>query len=179
MAERDRPLNPQQAVTLTKDIFGSEVPPQGVWLPTPNPDYRVHYRSRGPDQLVAFTIDFKEVTAVFQEEMQKWSATPAIPIVEAKERVQVRFQNQNLLSSGDKKQGPAAAIIPFRTIFGDLEIRAWDGIETTSYRDPTTLLLTTALRSLPHHFRSHSLLPSTPRPPPRRRASLIRQPSLA
>ncbi|MGJ8724638.1 MAG: sensor histidine kinase [Roseibacillus sp.] len=145
MAGRDHPLNPQKAVTLSSDTFGSKVPAQGVWLPTPNPDYRVHYRSPDPDQVVAFVIDFEEVANVFQGEMQKWVTTPATPLVEAEERVQVRFQDQNLLSSGNNKQGPAAAIIPFRTIFGDLEIRAWDRIKTSSYRDTTTLILTTAL----------------------------------
>ena len=136
---------PQQAVTLTTDIFGNKVPPQGVWLSTPNPDYRVHYRSPDPDQVVSFLINFKTLTATFQDDLQKWITTPATPLVEANERVQVRYQEQNLLSSGKNKQGPAAAIIPFRTIFGDLEVRAWDGLKTTSYRDPTTLILTTAL----------------------------------
>ena len=145
MTGRKRPLNPQQAITLSSDLFGDEVAAQGAWLRTPNPDYRVYYRSPDPDQVVAFVIDFKTVTTAFQDELQQWMTTPATPLVEADERVQVRFQEQNLLSSGKNKQGPAAAIIPFRTIFGDLEIRAWDGIKTNSYRDPATLILTAAL----------------------------------
>ena len=145
MEEHERAFNPQQAVFLSEQIFSIETPPQGIWLSTPNPSYRVHYRTTAANQIIAFLIDYEVITNIFREEIQTWIATPALPLVESEERVEVRFQETNLLSSGPTKSGPSAAIVPFRTIFGDLEIRAWDGLETNTYRDPTTVILSTVL----------------------------------
>ena len=145
MEERERPFDPKRAIYLSKDIFSSDIPTQGVWRSTHNMNYRVHYRSPKPDLIVAFLIDFEVVMMAFRDELQSWIVNPSQPLVEAEERISIHFQRETLLSSGSNKSGPSAAIIPFRSIFGDLEIRAWDGVETYPYRDPVTVILTSAL----------------------------------
>lgn len=77
-----------------------------------------------------------------------WIAHPASPLTEAKERVQISLGNNTLLQSGESKHGPAAIIIPSRTLFGDLEIRAWDEVTTTKTRNPATLALAASLAFL-------------------------------
>jgi len=148
MEGRERPFDPNRAIYLTEDIFGAEVPSQGVWLGTHHTKYRVHYRSPSPDLLVAFLIDFEVVKTVFRDELATWMVKPSQPLVEAEERVSIYFESDTLLSSGPKKSGPSAAIIPFRTIFGDLEIRAWDGVKVSSYRDTATVIIASGLAFL-------------------------------
>lgn len=148
MKGRKRAFNPRRASYLSDDIFSTKIFTKGVWLKTHNEKYRVYYERPDPDQVIAFLIDFQVVTTAFRDELENWIKGPSLPILEAEERVGVYYQSETLLSSGSDKSGPSAAIIPYRTIFGDLEIRAWDGITTSSYRDPLTLISTAALALL-------------------------------
>jgi len=148
MEGRKRAFSPKRASYLSGDLFSTKIPLKGVWLKTHNEKYRVYYESPDPDQVIAFLVDFQAVTSAFRDELENWIKGPSLPILEAEERVSVSYQSATLLSSGSGKSGPSAAIIPYRTIFGDLEVQAWDGIETSSYRDPLTLISTVALALL-------------------------------
>jgi len=145
MEGRGRPFDPKRITLLTNNLFGSNIPKEGVWISTHNKNFRVHYRSPNPDLIVAFLIDFEIIVTAFREELKTWIVPPSQPLVEAEEKISVHFKNETLLSSGSNKSGPTAAIIPFRSIFGDLEIRAWDGVKNYTYRDPVTMVVTIAL----------------------------------
>jgi signal transduction histidine kinase len=149
LGDRNRPLNPDLAVTLEEDLLGKEIPEKGRWLPAPDGRHRVHYRQPQPGTLVAFLIDFTELQTRVDDHLATWLPHPTTPLAEAEEQVALMSPTRKTLASfGPKESGIAAAIIPERTLFGDFELRAWDRVTTATHHDPATIALATTLAAL-------------------------------
>ena len=50
-----------------------------------------------------------------------------------------------VVTIGPQRHGPAALIVPIRTLIGDWQIRAWDGLVISQTHDAATLAAATAL----------------------------------
>ena len=149
LEKRKRPFNPENAVVLDASLLDSSLPPKGSWMATPDPSLRLHLRQPEPGILVAFLIDLPKVRERTATHMTEWLVIPLTPLREAGERVDINPPNDQALASiGPERHGPAASILPTRTIFGDWQIRAWDGLTVTRSYDAVTLVIAAILALL-------------------------------
>lgn len=146
MAGRKRPFDPTTALVLDADLLEKPLPPGGVWISTKNPGFKVHCRQPEPGILAAILVDISEVRQRTSVHLGEWLAVPLTPLREAGERVEIEPpQGPAVASTGPAVHGPAASIIPVRTLSGDWQIRSWDGLTVTRTHDPATLATASAV----------------------------------
>lgn len=146
LEKRKRPFDPGNAVILEAALLEKDLPKNGAWLASPSPHLRVHCRQPEPGVLVAFLIDVTQVRERISGHLTSWLTTPLTPLREAGERVQIEPSDGTAISTvGPERHGPAASIIPTRTLFGDWQIRAWDGLVVSHTHDPATLAVAAIL----------------------------------
>jgi signal transduction histidine kinase len=98
---------------------------------------------------VTFLIDVPEVRSRTAAHLKEWIERPLTPLREAGERMLIEAPDAaTLASSGSAHHGPAASIIPIRTLFGDWQIRSWDGLIVTRSHDPAVLAVAITLAAL-------------------------------
>jgi signal transduction histidine kinase len=99
--------------------------------------------------LVVFLIDLSKVRETTASHLTSWIETPLTPLREAGERMLVEPSvGAPLVSVGVEQHGPAASIIPIRTLFCDWQIRSWDGLVVTRSHDPAVMAVVTTLAIL-------------------------------
>lgn len=149
MTKGKRPLDPESAVILETTMLDDPLPLTGKWLPTSNPDLRIHCRLPQLGMLVVFLIDVPTVRERTASHLASWLETPLTPLREAGERIRIEPVNGSpLITAGPAQHGPAASIIPIRTMFGDWQIRSWDGLVITRSHEPAVLAVATTLAIL-------------------------------
>ncbi len=149
LAGGGRPFDPAKAIILEKDLLENPLPPDGVWLAAPDASQRVHCRQPEPGVLAAILIDLPEVRKCVEESLADWLETPLVPLREAGGLLEIDPPDgAALVAMGAGRHGPAAAIIPIRTQFGDWQIRAWDGVRVSHFHDPATLAMAAVLASV-------------------------------
>ncbi|GAA5130856.1 HAMP domain-containing histidine kinase [Luteolibacter yonseiensis] len=140
LEKRKRPFDPENAVVLGAALLEKDLPKNGSWLASPVPSLQVHCRQPEPGVLVAFLIDMAQVRERASGHVASWLEEPLAPLREAGERVQIELADGRALAKvGSDRHGPAASIIPIRTLFGDWQIRTWDGLVVSRTYDPATL----------------------------------------
>lgn len=146
LENRDRPLDPANAVVLDAALLDRGLPLNGTWQSTPDPNLRLHCRQPEPGVLVAILVDLSKVRARTATHLAGWLGKPLTPLREAGERVQIEpSDGPAVVTIGPDRHGPAASIIPTRTLFGDWQIRAWDGLVVSRTHDPSTLAAASAV----------------------------------
>lgn len=141
-----RPLDPNQALIM--DAVFLEYPDywDEKWLPTYHPDLMAYRRLPEPGVMVVILVSrsqFHERTASY---LSHWLETPLTPMREAGERLLIEGPDgSTLVSLGPERHGPAASIIPIRSLFGNWQIRSWDGLEVARTHDSATLILASTL----------------------------------
>ncbi|MES2474356.1 MAG: HAMP domain-containing sensor histidine kinase [Verrucomicrobiota bacterium] len=146
LENRDRPFDPSNAVILDISLLDGALPGNGTWLATPNPNLRLHCHQPEAGVLVAILVDLTKVREHASAHLAQWLTKPLTPLREAGERVQIELIDRPaLVTLGPARHGPAASIIPTRTLFGDWQIRAWDGLIVSRTHDATTLAATAAI----------------------------------
>lgn len=146
LEKRKRPFNPANAVILDALLLENNLPENGTWLASPLPDLRVHCRQPEPGVLVAFVIDVTAVHERTAAHLTSWVKIPLTPLREAGERVQIEPADRATIANvGPDRHGPAASIIPTRTLSGDWQIRAWDGLVVSHTYDTATLAVAAIL----------------------------------
>ncbi|HSG33035.1 MAG TPA: histidine kinase dimerization/phospho-acceptor domain-containing protein, partial [Sphingomonadaceae bacterium] len=140
LEKRKRPLDPSTAVILDPAMLEDALPPSGLWLSTSDPNIRLHCRQPEPGILAVFAIDVSEVRERTSAYLADWLDMPLTPLREAGERVDIEPpQGSAIVSLGPERHGPAALTLPSRTLFGDWQIRAWDGLVVSHTHDAATL----------------------------------------
>lgn len=146
LEKRKRPFNSTTAVILDATLLEKPLAQTGIWVPTSDPNFRVHCSQPEPGVLTAILIDLSKVRDRTSSHLSDWLSTPLTPLREAGERVVIESpQGQALVAMGPTQHGPAASIMPIRTLTGDWQIRAWDGLVVTHTHDPATLATTATL----------------------------------
>lgn len=146
LEKRKRPLNEETAIIIGKHLLEEPLGWNGTWIPTKDPNLRVHCNQPEPGVLAVFLIDDTRVRERTAGHLVDWLTTPLTPLREAGERVRIESpQGEALVSTGPEKHGPAASILPTRTLSGDWQIRAWDGLVVTHTHDSATLALAAVL----------------------------------
>ncbi|MGJ8635032.1 MAG: sensor histidine kinase [Luteolibacter sp.] len=149
LEERKRPFDPKNAVVLDSSLLKQTLPGNGTWLATPDPSMRLHLRQPEPGVLVAIMIDQTKVRERTTTHMAEWITLPLTPLREAGERVEIEPPGSPAIASiGSGRRGPASSILPTRTLFGDWQIRSWDGLTVTRSYDTATLAIAAALALL-------------------------------
>ena len=144
-----RSLNSRTAVVLDAAMLEDTLPQKGKWLATADAKYFVYCRQPELGKLVVFLIDRATVEETTANYLATWLETPLTPLREAGGRLLLEQSNgKPLVSLGTEQHGPAAAIIPIRSNFGDWQIRSWDGLVITQVRDPATMAVATTLAIL-------------------------------
>lgn len=144
-----KPLDAKGAVVLDESMLDEPLPWSGRWLATSDPDLRLHCRRPQQGTLVTILVDVPEVCGRTAAHLSKWTEGPLTPLREAGERIRVEAPGTGtLVSSGSGHHGPAASIIPIRTLFGDWQIRSWDGLIVTRSHDPAVLAIAMTLAAL-------------------------------
>lgn len=145
-AKRKRPLDPTKAVVLDAALLEKPLPPNGVWIATSDPNLRLRCSQPEPAILSAILIDISKIRDRNTAHLANWLATPLTPLREAGERVEIEPpQGPAVALIGPARHGPAASILPTRTLFGDWQIRAWDGLEVSRTHDAATLAAAAAV----------------------------------
>lgn len=146
LEKRKSPLNPVTAVVIGKDLLDQPLGWDGVWISTTDPKLRVYCTQPEPGVLVVFLIDVSQVRERIATHLGGWLSTPLTPMREAGERVEIETpQGTAFVSIGSERSGPTASIIPTRTLSGDWQIRAWDGLVVTHTHDPAMLAVAAVL----------------------------------
>jgi signal transduction histidine kinase len=146
MENRKRPLNGDTAIIIGTGLLERPLAWDGTWLSTSDPDLKVHCYQPEPGVLAVLLIDITQVRDSASRHLVDWLATPLTPQREAGERVRIESPHGAVLvSTGPERHGPAASIIPTRTLSGDWQIRAWDGLVVTHAHDPSTLAVAAIL----------------------------------
>ena len=146
LEKRKRPLDPSTAVILDANLLGNSLPPDSSWRSTSDPNLRLHCCQPEPGILTVFLIDLTKVRERTAAHLADWLATPLMPLQEAGERVEIEPpQGPAVASIGPARHGPAASILPMRTLFGDWQIRAWDGLVVSRTHDAATLAAAAAV----------------------------------
>lgn len=144
-----RPFDPAKAITLPKDLLEKPLPPEGVWLAAPDVRQRVHCRQPEPGVLAAILIDLSEVRKSVANSLAGWLETPLLPLREVGGILEIDAPGGDaLVSMGADRHGPAAAIVPIRTAFGDWQIRVWDGVHVSHFHDTVTIAGAAVLASV-------------------------------
>lgn len=146
LEKRKRPFNPGNAVVLDAALLEKDLPQSGAWIAAPGPNLRISCLQPEPGVLVAILVDTTQVHECTVAYLASWLHTPLTPLREAGERVQIEPADGAAVASiGPEKHGPAASIIPTRTLFGDWQIRTWDGLVVSYTHDPATLAFASIL----------------------------------
>ena len=141
---RKRPLDRSTAVVLDAGLLDGKPSAGGFWHATSDPDLRLYCRSPEPGFLAAVLVDLAEVRERTTAHLADWLQMPLTPLREAGERVSIEPpQGPAIASIGSSTHGPSALILPTRTISGDWQIRAWDGLVVTRSHDAATLAVAT------------------------------------
>ena len=141
--ERDRPLNPDNAVILPKELLDWAHPAVRGRLPAPRKEHLIYWSRPNPVRVVVFVIDRSELHHAVEDHLKEWMPGPLTPLREAGERVAIHGPSgQVLISTGPEDRGPAALLMPFRNGLGDWKIQAWDGVTVTTTHDTATLTTT-------------------------------------
>ena len=149
MRDGKRPLNPSFAVTLEPEWLGQPLPAGLAWQATPDPGLRLHLRQPEPGVLVAILIDPDRLRRRVGDHLAAWVESPLTPLREAGERTTIEAPDGTpLVSTGPDRHGPAAAILPVRTLIGTWQLKAWDGIRVSTSHDAGTLALASTLAVL-------------------------------
>ncbi|MES2659669.1 MAG: HAMP domain-containing sensor histidine kinase, partial [Verrucomicrobiota bacterium] len=149
LEKRKRPLNPATAVVLDAGLLENTLPWNGTWIATSDPHLRLHCRQPEPGILVAILVDLTKVRGRTADHLASWLETPLTPLREAGERVQIEpSEGPAIATIGPERHGPAASIIPTRTLSGDWQIRAWDGLVIRRSHDSATLAAAATLAIL-------------------------------
>ncbi len=149
LEKRKRPLDPSTAVIIERSRLDNPIPAEAAWMPTTDPHLRLHCRQPQPGVLVVFLIDLEVVSERISGHLGTWLPGPLTPLREAGERVQVEPPaGQALATIGPERHGPAASVIPIRTLFGHWQIRAWDGLVVSRTHDQVTFTRHPAHQSL-------------------------------
>lgn len=140
LSGRKRPLNPVKALVLDSSLLKPPFPGDQTWNSIGVPGFQVHCSQPSPGYLVAILTDMERVNEVVAAHLEKWVTEPISPLLEAGERVQIEGPGERLLVSvGPEVHGPAASIIPIRSLSGHWQVRAWDGLVITRSNDAATL----------------------------------------
>ncbi|MES2920990.1 MAG: HAMP domain-containing sensor histidine kinase [Verrucomicrobiota bacterium] len=146
LENRGRPLDPTKAVVLPASLLDGALTSNGTWLATPDTNLRLHCRQPEPGVLVAILVDLSKVRARTSTHLAGWLAKPLTPLREAGERVQIDPPDgPAVVTIGPERHGPAASILPTRTLSGDWQIRAWDGLVVSRTHDAATLAAAAAV----------------------------------
>lgn len=138
-----------KASVLDAKMLVNPLPEEGSWLTTSNPNFRLHCRTPETGVLIVFVIDVPEVRSRTKTHLTSWIETPLTPLREAGEQVSIESPVMGELASLNlKHRGPAASIIPIRTLFGEWQIRSWDGLTITRTHDPSIMAITTTIAIL-------------------------------
>lgn len=144
-----RPLDSSSAMILDASIIDSPGAKEGKWFSTSSRDLSAYCRQPEPGGLVVILVDLQEVRKHTAQHLESWIATPLTPLREAGERLLIESpEGSPLVSVGPDQHGPAASIIPIRSIFGNWQIRSWDGLSITRKHDPATLAVAATLAIL-------------------------------
>lgn len=143
---RKRPLDRGTAVVLEAALLDGAHSSAGFWRATSDPDRRLYCRRPEPGVLTAVMVDLAEVRDTTSAHLTDWLQTPLTPLRQAGERVEIeRPEGPAIASIGSASHGPSALILPTRTISGDWQIHAWDGMTVTRSHDAATLAVATVL----------------------------------
>lgn len=135
-----RALDLNSASVLDPAMLDVPLPAAGKWLPTSDPDLRLHCRTPREGVLIVILIDFPAVHKTTAIHLASWVQTPLSPLRESGERVVIESTARGeLVSLGPQQHGPAASIIPIRSLSGDWQLRAWDGLVVTRSHDPAVI----------------------------------------
>ena len=141
---RKRPLDRSTAVVLDAGLLDGEASARGFWRATSDPDLRLYCRRPEPGFLTAVLVNLADLRERTTTHLTDWLQTPLTPLREAGERVTIEPpQGPAIASIGSATHGPSALILPTRTISGDWQIRAWDGLAVTRSHDAATLAVAT------------------------------------
>jgi signal transduction histidine kinase len=144
-----QPFNPNSASILDATMLQTPLPEKGTWLATSNPNIRLYCRTPQPDYLIVFVIDIAQVRKTNILHLVEWIEIPLTPLREAEEKVSIESSTMGQLASLNLAQrGPASSIIPIRTIFGEWQIRSFDGIVITRSYNPSIMAIATTLAVL-------------------------------
>jgi len=141
-----RPLDPNQALIM--DAACLEYPDywDAKWLPTYHPDLMAYRRLPEPGVMVVILVSRSQFHERTASHLVQWLKTPLTPMREAGERLLIEGPDgSTLVSLGPDQHGPAASIIPIRSLFGNWQIRSWDGLEVARTHDSATLILASTL----------------------------------
>ena len=146
LEKRKRPFDPNNSIILATALLEKPLPREGTWISTANPDLRVHCRQPELGILAAIVVDVPEVRGRIAGHLTGWLSNPLTPLREAGERVEIEPPlGPAVASIGPARHGPAASVIPIRTLVGDWQIRAWDGLVVSRTHDPSTFAAAAAL----------------------------------
>lgn len=149
LANGKRPLDPDSALVLDVALLEDPRSKPVKWLATSSPNLLAYLRQPMPGGLVVILVDLPQVRERTARHLASWLETPLIPLRESGERLLIeRPEGNALLSLGPDQHGPAASIIPIRSLFGNWQIRSWDGMVITKSHDPVTLAVATTLAML-------------------------------
>jgi signal transduction histidine kinase len=149
MENRKRPFDPSTTVILEANLLEKTLPQPKFWRSTTNPNIRLYCIQPEPGILVVSVIDLSRVLEASRAHLTNWLNTPLTPLREAGERVDIDPPKGPALASiGPPRHGPAALILPARTLFGDWQIRAWDSLILSRSHDAATLTAAAAIAIL-------------------------------
>jgi signal transduction histidine kinase len=141
-----RPFDPNRASVLDVAMLDEALPATSKWLATSDPGLRLHCRTPEKGVLVVILIDVPAVHKATSSHLTRWIETPLTPLREAGERVLIESLAAGPLATiGPTQHGPAASIIPIRTLFGEWQIRSWDGLFVTRSHDPAVITVAATL----------------------------------
>jgi signal transduction histidine kinase len=144
-----QPFHSKGASILDADMLKNPLPEKGNWLATSDPNFRLHCRTPELGVLLVFVIDVPEVRKSTTAHLTSWIETPLTPLREAGEQVSIESSAMGQLASLNlTHRGPAASIIPIRTLFGEWQIRSWDGLVITRSHDPSIMAIATTFAIL-------------------------------
>ncbi len=147
--KRKRPLDPSTAVILEAELLEKTLPQSKFWRSTSDPNIRLYCIQPEPGILIVLIIDLTRVREATKAHLTDWLPPPLTPLREAGERVDIDPpQGPAVASIGPPRHGPAAMILPARTLFGDWQIRAWDSLVLSRRHDTATLTAAAAVALL-------------------------------
>jgi signal transduction histidine kinase len=147
--KRKRPLDPSTAVILEAELLEKMLPMSKFWRSTSDPSFRIYCNQPEPGILIVLIIELSSVREATTGHLTKWLPAPLTPLLEAGERVDIDSPLGSAVASiGPPRHGPAALVLPARTLFGDWQIRAWDSLVLSRSHNTSTLTAASAVALL-------------------------------
>lgn len=135
-----RPFNPDHAVILPAMYEGQ---PSSGWIRALDSRYHVYWRRFSNERIVALTVNDGEWLNHTRNHLNAWMKSFFAPLREAGELVAVSDPSgEDFVTTSTERRGPAALVVPFRTNFGEWEVRSWDRIHVSHYHDAPSLIYT-------------------------------------